>query len=57
LSGKWQIVEMEVWDKKVLDMLEPAYIASTVRDQANSSSVVSSRTSTATMPARACPAG
>jgi hypothetical protein len=23
LSGKWQIVEMEVWDKKVLDMLEP----------------------------------
>jgi hypothetical protein len=26
LSGKWQIVEMEVWDKNVLDMFEPAYI-------------------------------
>jgi len=27
LSGKWRIVEMEVWDKGFLDMLEPAYIA------------------------------
>jgi hypothetical protein len=27
LSGKWRIVEMEVWDKNFLDMLEPAYIA------------------------------
>jgi hypothetical protein len=27
LSGKWQIVEMQVWEKNVLDMLEPAYIA------------------------------
>jgi len=27
LSGKWQIVEMEVWDKNALGMFEPAYIA------------------------------
>jgi len=27
LCGKWRIVEMEVWDKDFLDMLEPAYIA------------------------------
>jgi hypothetical protein len=27
LPGKWRIVEMEVWDKSFLDMLEPAYIA------------------------------
>jgi hypothetical protein len=26
LSGKWRIVEMEMWDRDFLDMLEPAYI-------------------------------
>jgi hypothetical protein len=27
LKGKWRIVEMEMWDKDFLDMMEPAYIA------------------------------
>jgi hypothetical protein len=27
LSGKWRIVEMALWDKDFLDMMEPAYIA------------------------------
>jgi hypothetical protein len=27
LNGKWRIVEMELWDKDFLDMMEPAYIA------------------------------
>jgi hypothetical protein len=26
LKGKWRIVKTAVWDKDVLDMLEPAYI-------------------------------
>ena len=27
LIGKWRIIEMELWDKDFLDMMEPAYIA------------------------------
>ena len=27
LKGKWRIVEMELWDKDFLDMMDPAYIA------------------------------
>ena len=27
LRGKWQIGEMEMWDKDFLDMMELAYIA------------------------------
>jgi hypothetical protein len=27
LSGKWRLVEMELWDADFLDMIEPAYIA------------------------------
>jgi hypothetical protein len=27
LKGKWRIVEMEMWDKDFLDMMELAYIA------------------------------
>ena len=27
LIGKWRIIEMELWDKNFLDMMEPAYIA------------------------------
>jgi len=27
LSGRWRIVEMALWDKHFLDMMEPAYIA------------------------------
>lgn len=26
LIGKWWIIEMELWDKACLDMVEPAYI-------------------------------
>lgn len=26
LTGKWRIVEMEIWDKDFLDLIEPAYI-------------------------------
>jgi hypothetical protein len=26
LIGKWRIVEMELWDKDFLDLVEPAYI-------------------------------
>jgi hypothetical protein len=27
IIGKWRIVEMELWDKDFLDLVEPAYIA------------------------------
>ncbi len=27
VTGKWRIVEMELWDNDFLDLLEPAYIA------------------------------
>jgi hypothetical protein len=27
LIGKWRIIEMELWDKDFLDMMEPVYIA------------------------------
>ncbi len=26
LKGKWRIVEMELWDRDFLDLVEPAYI-------------------------------
>ena len=26
LLGKWRIVEMELWDRDFLDLVEPAYI-------------------------------
>lgn len=26
LNGRWRIVEMELWDKDFLDLVEPAYI-------------------------------
>lgn len=26
LIGKWEIVEMEAWDKKAIDLVEPGYI-------------------------------
>ena len=26
LTGKWQIVEMALWDKDFVDLLEPAFI-------------------------------
>jgi hypothetical protein len=28
LIGKWRIIEMELWDKNYLDMVEPAYTES-----------------------------
>ena len=26
VKGRWRIVEMQLWDKDFLDMMEPAYI-------------------------------
>jgi hypothetical protein len=27
LAGRWRIIEMALWDRDFLDMMEPAYIA------------------------------
>jgi hypothetical protein len=33
LLGKWRIVEMELWDRDFLDLVEPAYIRFDAQDR------------------------
>ena len=52
LIGKWRIIEMELWDKNFLDMMEPLTSPSTARLAASSPSAVSSAVSMPKSPRR-----
>jgi len=53
LKGKWRIVEIELWDKDFLDMMDPPTLHSTARLAASSLSAVSLQAYTAARPHQA----